>query len=159
MLNRWTLGAVSGGLAAYFFDPESGEDRRERLLGLWNDNQASARRAGRAASRAAAQAAPLARQIKDRRWDALFPQQPQRQEVPGVVKVFAAAVLGGTLAYFLDPDNGQRRRQRVVGFVQAKQERAIEAGRQAKADATLAVKQGVEDASSKLQAAQSRVTR
>jgi hypothetical protein len=34
--------------------------------------------------------------------------------VPGVTGIIIAAALGGALAYFLDPENGPRRRQSVL---------------------------------------------
>jgi gas vesicle protein len=156
VLNRFTAGALSGGLAAYFFDPLSGEDRRERLMALWRDNQQSARQAGRAATQAAARMAPIARQIREGRWDEMFPRQ---REVPGVFGLLAAGVIGGTLAYFLDPDNGERRRSRVISFVQSTQEQAVEAGRQATANASGAFRQGMQEAGNVVQAAQSRMGR
>jgi hypothetical protein len=139
---------MSGGLVTYFLDPVSGEERRERLAGLWKDNQANAREAARFASDAA-------RQIREGRWDALLPYQRQ-QEVPGVVKLLVATVIGGGLVYFLDPDNGERRRRRVVTFFKDTQERAVETGRQMSADASGKVRQGVEEAGSRVQAAFSR---
>ena len=83
----------------------------------------------------------------------------RQREIPGPLVLLAATMIGGALAYFLDPDNGERRRRRVVSFVQSAQEQAVEAGRQASAGATLAIKQGVEEAGSKVQAAQSRLGR
>jgi len=124
-MNRLTVGAALGGLAVYLFDPELGEERRERLLSLWRENRGSAVQAGRAASQAAESARPLARRLT---------------KAVGLPKLIGAAVIGGTLVYFLDPVKGSERRQRLLSAWQEKRHSMLEAGRQAARQTAKAVK-------------------
>lgn len=133
MMNRWVAGVVSGSLIGYFLDPEHGDERRRRLVGVWYENQDKAREASQVASRAAAQIEPFAREAAGRltggRW------LPARRQTPieagGMVKLVAGGVIGGALVYLLDPERGPRRRRRILSFFQEKSDAAIDAGREA----------------------------
>jgi gas vesicle protein len=119
-MNRLAMGAALGGLAVYLYDPELGEERRERLFSLWQENRGSAVQAGRAVSQAAESARPLARRMTKavgrREWAEAF----DRGRPPiGLTKLIGAAVIGGTLVYFLDPVEGAERRQRLLSAVEA----------------------------------------
>jgi len=119
-MNRLAMGAALGGLAVYLYDPELGEERRERLFSLWQENRGSAVQAGRAVSQAAESARPLARRMTKavgrREWAEAF----DRGRPPiGLTKLIGAAVIGGTLVYFLDPVEGAERRQRLLSAVKA----------------------------------------
>jgi gas vesicle protein len=123
-MRRLTMGAALGGLAVYLFDPELGDERRERLFSLWRENRGRAVQAGRAASQAADSVRPLAHRMSkaiDRRdWAEAFDRRRPAVSVP---KLIGAAAIGGTLVYFLDPFQGSERRQWLLS--------ALEAGRQA----------------------------
>ena len=41
-MDRITIGAALGGAAAYFLDPQSGEDRRRRVQSFWRENRDTA---------------------------------------------------------------------------------------------------------------------
>ena len=119
-MNRLAMGAALGGLAVYLYDPELGEERRERLFSLWQENRGSAVQAGRAVSQAAESARPLARRMTKavgrREWAEAF----GRGRPPiGLTKLIGAAVIGGTLVYLLDPVEGAERRQRLLSTVEA----------------------------------------
>ena len=120
-MNRLTMGAALGGLAIYLFDPESGEERRERLLSLWRENRDSAVQAGRDVSQAAESARPLARRMTKAvgggDWTEAFDRGRPAVSLP---KLIGAAAIGGALVYFLDPVKGSERRHST-----------LEAGRQA----------------------------
>jgi hypothetical protein len=106
-MNRLTMGAALGGLAVYLFDPESGEERRERLLSLWRENRGSAAQAGRVVSQAAESARPLARRMTKAvgrgDWTAAFDRGRPAISLP---KLIGAAAVGGALVYFVDPAKG-----------------------------------------------------
>ena len=129
-MNRLTMGAVLGGVTVFLFDPELGEERRERLLSLWRENRDSAVQAGRAVSQAAESARPLARRMTEavgrRDWTAAFDRGRPAVSLP---KVIGAAALGGALVYFVDPAKGSERRHS-----------AQEAGREAVRQLAMAVK-------------------
>src|SRR5665213_84015 len=114
-MKRLTMGAVLGGLAVYLFDPELGEERRERLSSIWRENRGSVVQAGRVASQAAESARPLARRMT---------------KAVSLPKLIGAAVIGGTLVYFLDPVKGSARRQRLLSAWQEKRHSTLEAVRQ-----------------------------
>jgi gas vesicle protein len=139
-MNRLTIGAALGGLAVYLFDPESGEDRRERLLSLWRENRDSAVQAGRVVSQAAESARPLARRMTKAvgrgDWAEAFDRGRPAVSLP---KLIGAAAIGGTLVYFLDPVKGSKRRQRLLSALQEKRHSTLEAARQAARQATQAV--------------------
>jgi gas vesicle protein len=132
-MKRLTMGAALGGLAVYLFDPELGEERRERMFSLWREYRGSAVQAGRAASQAAESARPLARRMTKAvgrgDWaEAFYRGRPS----VGLPKLIGAAAIGGTLVYFLDPVKGSERRQWLLS--------ALEAGRQAALRTPKAVK-------------------
>ena len=139
-MNRLTMGAAFGGLAVYLFDPESGEERRERLLSLWRDNRDSAAQAGRVVSEAAESARPMARRMTKAvgrgDWTAAFDRGRPAVSLP---KLIGAAAIGGTLVYFLDPAKGSERRQRLLSAWQEKRHSTLEAARQAARQAAKAV--------------------
>jgi gas vesicle protein len=140
-MNRLTMGAVLGGVTVFLFDPELGEDRRERLLSLWRENRDSAVQAGRAVSQAAESARPLARRMTEavgrRDWAEAFDRGRPAVSLP---KLIGAAAIGGTLVYFLDPVKGAGRRQRVLSAWQEKRHSTLEAARRAARQAAEAVK-------------------
>lgn len=114
-MNRLTMGAALGGLAVFLFDPESGEERRERLLSFWRDNQAGAVQAGRAVSEAAESARPLARRmtkaVSSRDWARLIEKDRRKASLWGLI---GAAAIGGALVYFIDPAKGAERRSSAL---------------------------------------------
>ena len=122
-----------GGLAVYLFDPELGEERRERLFSLGRENLGSAVQAGRAAPQAAESARPLARRMTKAvgrgDWAKAFDRGRPSVSLP---KLIGAAAVGGTLVYFLDPVHGSERRQWLLS--------RLEAGRQAARQTVNAVK-------------------
>ena len=126
------MGAALGGLAVYLFDPESGEERRERLLSRWRENRGSAEQAGRVVSQAAESARPLARRMTKAvgRGDMTKALDRGRPAV-SLPKLIGAAAIGGTLVYFLDPVKGSERRQRLLSALQEKRHSTLEAARQA----------------------------
>ena len=111
-MRRLTMGAVLGGLAVYLFDPELGEERRERLFSLWRENRGSAVQAGRVVSQAAESARPLARRMTKAvgrgDWAEAFDRGRPAVSLPKLIgaAVIGAAVIGGALVYFLDPVKG-----------------------------------------------------
>jgi hypothetical protein len=114
-MNRLTMGAALGGLAVYLFDPELGEERRERLFSLWQENRGSAVQAGRAVSQAAESARPLARRMTKAVGRGDWAEAFDRGRPPiGLTKLIGAAVIGGTLVYFLDPVKGSERRHSTL---------------------------------------------
>jgi gas vesicle protein len=132
-MKRLTVGAALGGLAVYLFDPELGEERRGRLFSLWLENRGSVVQAGQAASQAVESARPLARRMTKAvgrgDWAQAFDRGRPAVSLP---KLIGAAVIGGTLVYFLDPVHGSERRQWLLS--------KLEAGRQAARQTVNAVK-------------------
>ena len=132
-MKRLAMGAALGGLAVYLFDPELGEERRERLFSLGRENLGSAVQAGRAARQAAESARPLARRMTKAvgrgDWAKAFDRGRPSVSLP---KLIGAAAVGGTLVYFLDPVHGSERRQWLLS--------RLEAGRQAARQTVNAVK-------------------
>lgn len=120
-MNRLAIGAALGGLAVYLYDPEHGENRRERLSSLWQENRAGVLRAGHAAADTIESGRPLARRITkavDRRdWAVAL---DRGRSGAGLSRIVGAAALGGALVYFMDPAKGSARRIS-----------ALDAGRQA----------------------------
>ncbi len=140
-MRRLTMGAALGGLAVYLFDPELGEERRERLFSLWRENRGRAVQAGRAAFQAAESARPLARRMTKAvgrdDWAEAFDRSRPAASLP---KLIGAAVIGGALVYFLDPVKGPERRQWLLSTWQETRHSALEAGRQAARQTAEAVK-------------------
>jgi gas vesicle protein len=132
-MKRLAMGVALGGLAVYLFDPELGEERRERLFSLGRENLGSAVQAGRAASQAVESARPLARRMTKAvgrgDWAQAFDRGRPSVSLP---KLIGAAAIGGTLVYFLDPVRGSERRQWLLS--------RLEAGRQAARQTVNAVK-------------------
>jgi gas vesicle protein len=132
-MKRLAMGAALGGLAVYLYDPELGEERRERLLSLWRENRESAVQVGRSASQAAESARPLARRMTKAvgrtDWAQAFFHRPRR--TAGLPALIGAAVIGGVLVYFLDSSKGSERRKWLLAAWQEKQHSTVEAGRQA----------------------------
>ncbi len=145
-MRRLTIGAALGGLAVYLFDPELGEERRERLFSLWRENRGSAVQAGRAAVQAAESARPLARRMTKAvgrgDWAEPFGRGRPAASLPTLIgaAVIGAAVIGGALVYFLDPVKGPERRQWLLSTWQETRRSALEAGRQAARQTAEAVK-------------------
>jgi hypothetical protein len=133
-MKRLAMGAALGGLAVYLFDPDLGEERRERLLSHWREYRGSAMEAGRAASQAAESARPLARRVTKAvgrgDWAEAF---NRGRPAVGLRKLIGAAAIGGVLVYFLDPVHGSERRQWLLSYLEA-------AGRQAARQTAKAVK-------------------
>jgi gas vesicle protein len=140
-MNRLTMGAVLGGVAVYLFDPELGEERRERLSSLWRENRGSAVQAGRAVSQAAESARPFARRMTNAvargDWAEAFDRGRPGVSLP---KLIGAAAIGGSLVYFLNPFRGSERRQRLLSAWQEKRHSTLEAVRQAARQTATAVK-------------------
>lgn len=113
-MDRITIGAALGGAAVYFLDPQRGENRRQRVQSLWRENRDTAFEVGDEVSQAAESIRPLVRRVKRGfgRGDRTEVGGPSW--VPGVAGIIIAAALGGALIYFLDPENGPSRRQRVL---------------------------------------------
>lgn len=115
-MNRMTIGAALGGAAMYFFDPQQGEDRRGRIQSLWRANRDTALEVGGGVSQAAESMRPLVRRMKRGLERADWAEGNGSNWVPVLTGVVVAAAFGGALVYFLDPENGLVRRQRVVSF-------------------------------------------
>jgi hypothetical protein len=114
-MKRIALGAAMGGLAVYLYDPELGENRRERLSSLWRENRNSALKAGRTASETIDSARPLARRITKAigrgSWPVVVERGRRGTILPGLV---GAAVIGGAVVYFMDPVKGSARRMSAL---------------------------------------------
>jgi hypothetical protein len=114
-MKRIALGAAMGGLAVYLYDPELGENRRERLSSLWRENRNSALKAGRTASETIDSARPLARRITKAigrgSWPVVVERGRRATILPGL---FGAAVIGGAVVYFMDPVKGSVRRMSAL---------------------------------------------
>src|SRR5487761_169808 len=121
-MDRITIGAALGGAAVYFLDPQRGEDRRRRGQPVWRENRDAAFEVGGGGSQAAESVRPLVRRVKRGFGGGEWTQGGRPNLVPGVTAIIIAAALGSALMYFLDPENGQGRRQRVLSVnLRAKQ--------------------------------------
>ena len=121
-MDRITIGAALGGAAVYFLDPQRGEDRRRRVRSFWRKNRDTAFEGGGGVFQAAESVRPVVRRVKRgfRRGDWTEGGRPNL--MPGVTAIIIAAALGSALMYFLDPDNGPGRRQRLLSVnLRAKQ--------------------------------------
>ncbi|HSP10159.1 MAG TPA: hypothetical protein VLU92_11245 [Candidatus Dormibacteraeota bacterium] len=123
-MKRMTIGAALGGAAMYLLDPQQGEDRRRRMQSLWQDNRDTALEVGNGVSQAAESMGPLVRRMKRGLERGDWAEDDGPKWVPVVTGVVVATALGGALVYFLDSENGPRRRQRVVSFFE-EQQRAL----------------------------------
>jgi hypothetical protein len=126
-MNRMAIGAALGAAAMYFFDPQQGEDRRGRIQSLWRENRDTALEVGGGVSQAAESMRPLVRRMKRGLERGHWAEYDGPNWVPVVTGIFVATALGGALVYFLDPENGLVRRQRVVSFV-GEQQGALKGG-------------------------------
>jgi hypothetical protein len=114
-MKRMAVGAALGGLAAYFYDPKLGADRRGRIYSLWQENRDTAVQVGQTASRALESARPVARRVTQAVGRGDWAQVLERRRPSATVpKLVGAAALGGALMYFLDPVQGSERRRSAV---------------------------------------------
>ena len=113
-MHRIPIGAALGGAAVYFLDPQRGEDRRRRVQSFWRENRDTAFEVGGGLSQAAESVRPMVRRVKRGFGRGGWTEGGGPNWVPGVTGIIIAAALGGALMYFLDPENGPRRRQRVL---------------------------------------------
>ena len=113
-MDRITIGAALGGAAVYFLDPQRGENRRQRVQSLWRENRDTAFEVGDEVSQAAESVRPMVRRVKRGFGRGGWTEGGGPNWVPGVTGIIIAAALGGALIYFLDPENGPSRRQRVL---------------------------------------------
>ena len=126
-MNRMTIGAALGGAAMYLFDPQQGEDRRRRIQSLWRENRDTALEVGGGVSQAAESMRPLVRRMKRGLERRDWAEDDGPNWVPVVTGIVVSTAFGGALVYFLDPENGLVRRQRVVSFF-GKQRGALKGG-------------------------------
>lgn len=126
-MDRITIGAALGGAAVYFLDPQRGEDRRRRVQSFWRENRDTAFEVGGGVSQAAESVQPLVRRVKRGFGRGDWTEGGGPNWVPGVTGIIVAAALGGALMYFLDPENGPRRRQRVLSMKLRAEDAANEA--------------------------------
>lgn len=121
-MDRITIGAALGGAAVYFLDPQRGEDRRRRVQSFWRENRDTAFEVGGGVSQAAESVRPLVRRVKRGFGRGDWTEGGGPNWVPGVTAIIIAAALGSALMYFLDPENGPGRRQRLLSVnLRAKQ--------------------------------------
>jgi NAD(P)-dependent dehydrogenase (short-subunit alcohol dehydrogenase family) len=113
-MDRITIGAALGGAAVYFLDPQRGEDRRRRVQSFWRENRDTAFEVAGGVSEAAESVRPLVRRVKRGFGRGDWTEGGRPNWVPGVTAIIIAAALGSALIYFLDPENGPARRQRVL---------------------------------------------
>jgi hypothetical protein len=121
-MNRITIGAALGGAAVYFLDPQRGEDRRRRVQSFWRENRDTAFEVGGGVSQAAESVGPLVRRVRRGFGRGDWTEGGRSNWVSGVTAIIIAAALGSALMYFLDPENGPGRRQRLLSVnLRAKQ--------------------------------------
>src|SRR5450759_3088723 len=113
-MDRITIGAALGGAAVYFLDPQRAEDRRRRVQSFWRENRDTAFEVGSGVSEAAESVRPLGRRVKRGFGRGDWTEGGRPNWVPAVTAIIIAAALGSALIYFLDPENGPGRRQRVL---------------------------------------------
>lgn len=115
-MSRFTIGVALGSAAVYFFDPLQGEGRRRRVQSLWRENRDTALEVGGGVSQAAESMRPLVRRMKRGLERKDWAEDDGPNWVPVVTGIVVSTAFGGALVYFLDPENGLVRRQRVVSF-------------------------------------------
>jgi len=120
-MSRFSIGVALGGAAVYFFDPLQGEDRRRRVQSLWRENRDTANQVGAGVSQAAESMRPLVRRMKRGLEQRDWADDAAASWVPALTGVFVASAVGGSLVYFLDPQNGPVRRKRILTFLGDKQ--------------------------------------
>jgi hypothetical protein len=113
-MDRITIGAALGGAAVYFLDPQRGEDRRRRVQSFWRENRDTAFEVGGGVAQAAESVRPLVRRVKRGFGRGEWTERSSPNWAPRVTAIIIAAAFGSALMYFLDPENGPRRRQRVL---------------------------------------------
>lgn len=123
------LGMVAGAVTAFFFDPQNGDVRRQRLQELWEDNRGLAEGAGQTATAAARRAKPaLERAGRElTRSSRSGWQAPSSGVLTGIL--MGAAATGAAL-YLFDPADGSRRREKLVALVTDKWQEAAETGQE-----------------------------
>ena len=126
-MSRFKIGVVLGSAAAYFFDPQQGDDRRRRVQSLWRENRDSAREVGGGVSKAAESMRPFARRIRRGLQQRNWAEDAGANWAPAVTGIAVATAFGATLVYFLDQKSGLVRRQRVLTFL-ARTQDAFETG-------------------------------
>jgi len=116
-MSRFTIGAALGGAAVYFFDPLQGEDRRRRVQSLWRENRDTANQVGAGVTHAAESMRPLVRGMKRGLEQRDWADDAAASWMPALTGIFVASAVGGSLVYFLDPQNGPDRRKRILMFL------------------------------------------
>ena len=127
-MNRFTLGAITGGLAVFFLDPDLGDRRRRRLLGVWSESQEALENARDASLRALNSAGPRGRRLR-RRIAGEPAWGPAVGTGFGIGAVLLAGAAGMAVSYLLDPDAGPQRRSRMMGLLKEQQRVTLDAGR------------------------------
>lgn len=121
-MDRIAIGAALGGAAVYFLDPQRSEELRRRVQSFWRENRGSAFEVGGGVAQAADSVRPLVRRAKRGFERGDWTEGGRRRWVPGVTAIIIAAALGSVFMYFVDPENGPGRRQRVLSInLRAKQ--------------------------------------
>ena len=121
-MKRVAIAAALGGAAVYFFDPQRGEDRRRRAQSLWRENRDTALEVESGVAQAAESMRPLVRRMKRGFGRGDWAEGGGPNWGLGVTGTILAAALVGSLVYFLDPENGLVRRQRVLSFLMEQQD-------------------------------------
>ncbi len=149
-MKRVAIAAALGGAAVYFFDPQRGEDRRRRAQSLWRKNRDTALEVESGVAQAAESMRPLVRRMKRGVGRGDWAEGGGPNWGLRVTGTILAAALVGSIVFFLDPENGLVRRQRVLSFLMERQDAFKESfGNAEKAASTTKsdAKQAVDEAS------------